>query len=217
MAPDKEVLYAEYPLIPRELIDAAPSQYQQDLWVLNKELTTSPHESSFFYLEIGCGHGILLNNTYLLERCGWKGISVDPFPMDWSARTNPLVKAAIWDREATTKFVCGAYLGGIEERLGKWRNDLQHAPVVEVQTVPIKDFLIKYNVPPLIHYLSLDTEGSEYDILAAFPFDEYTIKYITVEHNHEEPKRTQIRTLLEAHGYVLEKTIDVEDFYVKTT
>ena len=30
-----------------------------------------------FYLDIGCSDGISKNNTYLLERNGWKGISID--------------------------------------------------------------------------------------------------------------------------------------------
>jgi len=197
--------------LPQSVIDASPAQYQQDLWVLQKTKMTPG-----FYLEIGCGDGILLNNTYLLEQHGWKGISVDPFPMDWSRRTNPLVKTAIWDKACVTRFVRGAYLGGIEECLGKWKtsDNLKNAEVVELTTFPIRDFLASYKVPQTIDYLSIDTEGSEHDILAAFPFDSHSIRLITVEHNHEEPKRTMIKELLGRHGYVLDKSEDVEDFYV---
>ena len=57
-----------------------------------------------------------------------------------------------------------------------------------------------------IDYLSIDTEGSEYEILAAFPFEDWDIRLITVEHNFT-PMREDIRTLLERHGYVRQEDI----------
>jgi hypothetical protein len=197
----------QYPNVSASLLAESQSQYQQDLWVLNRL------GSNGFYVEIGCGDGFIMSNTYLLEKAGWRGISVDPFPLDWSGRRNRLVVGAIWDKEVSTRFVCGAYLGGIEECLGKWKEGLRDTPVVELETIHIRRFLEKYDVPRVIDYLSLDTEGSEYDILAAFPWDTHSVRMISVEHNHEEPKRTQIRELLEGRGMKLEKSIDVEDFY----
>jgi hypothetical protein len=38
---------------------------------------------------------------------------------------------------------------------------------------------------------------------------------ITVEHNFEEPKRTQIRDLLASHGFVLETAMKWDDWYVR--
>ena len=35
--------------------------------------------------------------------------------------------------------------------------------------------------PKQIHYLSIDVEGSEYEILKAFPFDEYQFLAVTIE------------------------------------
>jgi hypothetical protein len=200
----------EYSSLPKEIIEASSSQ--QDLWVVQKTQCVPG-----FYMEIGSGDGVIMNNTYLLEKCGWMGVSVDPFPMDWSMRKNPLVRAAIWDKQVQTNFVCGAYLGGIQDCLGKWKSQLEGVPVVELMTTHIQDFLQMLNIPNVIDYLSLDTEGSEYDILAAFPFDTHKVKLITVEHNYEEPKRTMIQELLMAHGYTREKSVDVEDFYVKTS
>lgn len=49
------------------------------------------------YLEIGASHPIHINNTYLLEKNGWKGVSIeiDPQCKDiWaSCRSNPLIIA----------------------------------------------------------------------------------------------------------------------------
>ena len=56
------------------------------------------------------------------------------------------------------------------------------------------------DVPSVIDFVSLDTEGSELAILKAFPFDQYTVRTVAVEHNFVEPRRTQMRALLEAKG-----------------
>jgi hypothetical protein len=53
-------------------------------------------------------------------------------------------------------------------------------------------------------YLSLDVEGSEYDILKTFDFDNYKFRCITVEHNepHVGPEiQMKIRGVLESNGY----------------
>ena len=49
--------------------------------------------------------------------------------------------------------------------------------------------------------MSLDTEGSEYEILKVFDFNKYRIGWIDVEHNFVEPRRTMIKNLLLQNGY----------------
>jgi hypothetical protein len=41
----------------------------------------------------------------------------------------------------------------------------------------------EFVTPPVIDYWSLNTEGSEFAILKSFPFDEYSFRVLTVEHN----------------------------------
>ena len=72
----------------------------------------------------------------------------------------------------------------------------------------------RFGRPRFIHYVSIDTEGSELEILQGFPFDSHEVGAFSIEHNFEEPKRSQIRALLEARGYRIERDQDVEDWYV---
>ena len=58
-------------------------------------------------------------------------------------------------------------------------------------TKKLNTILDTNNAPKFIDFLSIDTEGSEYDILSAFDFSKYTFGYICVEHNHIENNRNK--------------------------
>ena len=75
--------------------------------------------------------------------------------------------------------------------------------------------LDKYSAPHLIDYLSIDTEGSEYKILAAHDFSSYIFKVITCEHNHT-PSRQKIHELLTGKGYTrkFEDVSKFDDWYI---
>ena len=60
--------------------------------------------------------------------------------------------------------------------------------------------LNKYSAPKRIDYLSIDTEGSEYEIIKNFDFDAWDIQAITIEHNYM-PQRKKIYDLLKSHGF----------------
>jgi hypothetical protein len=88
---------------------------------------------------------------------------------------------------------------------------------VNVPTLTLRDILDTANAPLFIHYLSLDTEGSEYRILASSVLEKYEFGYITVEHNWEEPKRSQIKNLLTSRGYTFYRTNEQDDDYIHPT
>ena len=66
-----------------------------------------------------------------------------------------------------------------------------------------------------IDFLSIDTEGSEYDILRSLNFKKYKITSICVEHNFNFKKRRNIFNLLSKYNYVrLFKNFSAyDDFY----
>merc|ERR1712061_842156 len=87
-----------------------------------------------------------------------------------------------------------------------------------VQTSSFDAIFSKLPIPNVIHYMSLDTEGTEYDILLQFPFDKYRVLAITVETGTPklEPKRSQIQSLLESHGFFLDVRVEHDEFYLQT-
>lgn len=197
------------------------SQLGQDLWVLEK----FEYKKNGFFVEFGATNGVQLSNTYLLEKqFGWQGICAEPNP--------DFFKELVINRQCITSQDCigpnsgevvdfvfaDAYGGMIKYASHDMHDDKRNAyrdigKVASVKTISLDDFLKKYNAPKKIDYLSIDTEGSEYDILEAFSFDRWAVALITVEHNFSA-SRSKIRNLLESQGYrCIEK--DWDDWYYK--
>ena len=88
------------------------------------------------------------------------------------------------------------YLGG------NWRPTVENnRTVIDVETITLNDILDENEAPLFIDYLSLDTEGTELEILKSVDLNKYTFGLIDVEHNYLEPERTNIRDFLTSKGY----------------
>ena len=197
------------------------SQIGQDRFVL--------HELGFkrggFFVEFGATNGIDFSNTYLLERdYGWTGILAEP-AICWHEalaknRAAKIDRRCVWSRSAENlifKEVQEAVLSTLAtfaatDMYSQARNV---GRTYEVRTVSLLDLLDEYGAPHEIDYLSIDTEGSEFDILSAFDFSRYRFSVITVEHNHT-PSRDRIHDLLASNGYLrkLAEASKVDDWYV---
>ena len=189
----------------------------QDKWVSE---AVFPGVKNGFFLDVGSGDGTIMSNTKALEQKGWTGICIDPFPMNMGDRSCQIFKEVVFSKAgAQVKFWAhaGGFWGGIvdetfgvdEERMHK-----NQGPVVELTTVTLGDILDRAKAPRFIHYVSLDIEGGELEALKGFPFDRYQIGALTVEHNFKEPKRSEIRALMEGHGYQHVHTSVRDDFYL---
>ncbi len=200
--------------------DGSKSQLKQDLFVL-LELD---FKTNGFFVEFGAMDGIEISNTYLLEReFGWKGILSEP-AKKWQKRLkrnrNCFIETdCVW-KNSNEQIEFFESKAGELSTIGSFKNVDTHRrekhKVYNVQTISLMDMLKKYNAPSSIDYLSLDTEGSEFEILNSFDFNEYNIKAITVEHNHT-PMRKKIFDLLTEYGYT-RKYVEVsncDDWYVR--
>ncbi len=63
-----------------------------------------------------------------------------------------------------------------------------------------------FKAPPVIHYLSLDMEGSEHTVLQTFPFDVHCVLVITIE----RPDLCA-RTILRQQGYLYLRNLAGQD------
>jgi hypothetical protein len=204
-----------------------PSQFGQDAFVLD----VLGGMRGGFFLDSGASDGVQSSNTHLLESAfGWDGICVEPNDAFYAAlvrnRRCQCLHCCLYDRDGSVNFLEAAgTLGGIVDDYDpahlKYTTDaLQQSgaligPISSV-TKPartVRSVLRDCNAPPVIDYWSLDTEGSEVSILKSFPFDEYSFRVLTVEHNWL-PARAEIQSLLEARGYRRIKALEIDDCYV---
>ena len=188
-----------------------PSEIGQDKWVIGKMF---PGVNDGYFLDVGSGHGTIGSNTKALEELGWKGICVDPFPTYMEGRTCAMEKVVVSSAAGqVVKFHTHAGLGGIADTLGKWKAEAEKSPAVEFTTTTLAEVLTRNNAPGFIHFLSLDIEGAELEALKGVPFDKYRFGAMAIEHNEEEPKRSDLLKFLEERGYRRVHTFRQDDFY----
>lgn len=190
--------------------------YGQDLWLLHSMF---PDGRRGFFVDVGSADGEVFSNTSRLEGAGWSGICIDPFPRNMRNRRCQVFEEVV-DSEAgrTVRFQSpGTYSGGILDYAGWWVSEEEKQKPVELKTTTLRAILQRANAPKFIEYVNVDIEGAEYEALRAFPFDEYKIGALTVEHNNLEDRRLALRELLEAQGYRLEWAIRDQDWYVPRT
>ena len=201
----------------RQVLGSAPtfpSEIGQDKWVLVRMF---PSVTNGFFLDVGSGHGTIGSNTRALEERGWSGICVDPFPTYMEGRTCQMFKDVVAATAGqTVKFHTHSGLGGIADTLGKWKDEAQKSPAVEMTTTTLGDILARANAPTFIHFLSLDIEGAELDALKGMDLNKYRFGAMAIEHNEEEPKRTDIINYLRQHGYERVHTYRQDDFFAPT-
>jgi len=193
-------------------LQAFHSQLGQDKWILG---SVYPGVRDGYFVDVGAWNAETDSNSKALEDAGWNGVCVEPFPQEWKNRRCRLFQEVVSSRKGeSVRFRAAGPFGGIEEDLGAGKRQTRTAPVVELTTTTLGDVLERAGAPRFIHYMSIDTEGSELEILMGFPFEAYKFGALTIEHNFEEPKRSQIRGLLEHEGYRLARSQYVDDWYV---
>ena len=192
------------------------SQEAQDL----KVLLHYKLKKDGYFLEIGASDGLKFSNTYLLEKnYNWTGICVEPIKEDYDKLINNRCcfcsNLAVYSKSnEELEFNIYEYnlLSGLNEHINTYSNQPIKEKVI-VKTITLTDLLDNYRAPYFIEYLSLDTEGSEYEILKVFNFNKYKFGLIHVEHNYEEPKRQLIKDLLLENNYSYIGEHKQDDFY----
>ena len=183
----------------------------QDKWVLE---TMFPDVGNGFFLDVGSGHGTIGSNTKALEQAGWKGICIDPFPIYMEGRTCEVFPVVVFSTAGRVMaFQKADGLSGLAETLGGWNHRARQAPSVKFTTLTLDDVLTRAGAPAFINFVSLDIEGAELEALKGFPFDRVRIGAMAIEHNFEEPKRSDVQAFLAQRGYARVRTWRQDDYY----
>ena len=200
-------------------ISLSKSQFRQDLFALSQ----LNFKKNGFFVEFGSCDGLVGSNSYLLEKFfNWNGILAEP-AISWHTklrenRSVNIETKCVWkssDDEILFYEPFHRQLATIDIYSKNEQKLDKRGKRYKVKTISLLDLLERNNAPKFIDYLSIDTEGSEYEILNAFDFQKYKFKVITCEHNYT-PIREKVYNLLIKKGYKRKLTniSRFEDWYV---
>lgn len=217
----KEALFSEEKKLLSDFIDSLKnksklirSQLLQDAFA---EFIVKDIYSKTF-LEFGATDGISLSNTYMLENSfNWKGLLAEPSPQ-WQKKllnnrpNTKILTKCIWKSsgEKLDFFVSDVgELSSINEFIysdlssmpGNTQARVHDGEVVEVETISINDAIETNFNGDTPSYISIDTEGSEYEILKSFDFEKFQPVVFTIEHNFTD-LQDKIDDLMISKGYV---------------
>ncbi len=200
------------------LLEKSKSQLRQDLVVLSY----LKFKKNGFFVEFGAADGINLSNTYLLEsEFSWTGILTEPAKAWQPAlelNRNCFIdsRCVLAESNQIVRFVEHEFreCSAVEHDSSKGTK-FRSTHIYEVKSVSLNDLLETYSSPTIIDFLSIDTEGTEYEILSSVDLDKYTFRFISCEHNFSK-NREKIYLLLSSKGYkrVLTDYSEFDDWYV---
>jgi len=210
--------------VKKTMLGHSKSQLGQDILAL----TVAGVEKPGFFVEFGAADGVALSNSYLLEKhFGWSGILCEP-STGWHEALKKN-RSCIIDTRCVYS-LSGEKISFSENYLGELSAITVYAEpnangvlrrttsTYEVETVSLLDLLEAHHAPKFVDFLSIDTEGSEFEILKNFDFQSYRFGAICVEHNFADT-RDEINKLLTSNGYVQVHSdlSEFDDWYVQRT
>jgi hypothetical protein len=168
------------------------------------------------FIEIGGGNGEDLSNTYVLEKkFKWKGVICEP---DSRLHVNILAKRKCFlESKPVSNFHnknIYFYSKGLYDSYSSYK--YRRSGKV-LKSICLNNLIKKYKLGKNINYISIDTEGNEFDIIKNFNFTKYNVKIFTIEHNFQKKIREKIYKILIKNNYkrVFKYISYMDDWYIK--
>jgi FkbM family methyltransferase len=182
-----------------------------------------------FFLDIGANDGITWSNSLTFElNFNWKGICVEPHPVAYEKliknRSCECLNCAISDNSGDFDFLFikgeAEMLSGLVDKFDprhlqrintEVQNNKDETSVKKIKCHTISELMKKIGINK-IDYLSIDTEGSEMQIINGIDFEELDITLISMEVNYEIQPVTDF---MKTKNYKFIQKICGDAFYTK--
>ena len=161
------------------------------------------NQSHGFYIDVGCQHPVMNNNTYLLYKKGWNGINIDLDKknidlFNFYRKRDLNINFAISSREGERDLFFyhdKSAINTVEKSVANY----QRAQVKEIKKVKTKTLnsIIensKFN-NLTIDFVSIDVEGHELDVIKGFDLKKYKPKVVIIEFLDLSLKKLEIKNL----------------------
>ena len=175
-------------------------------------------------IDIGAGVGTERSNTYYFEKNRWVCLCIEPNPnlyrhmrmyrrlalnlacSNYDKKSAPFQVYVVNqdNQEAISSLV-------VDQRLVEsHKGIIDKTYEIQVEVKKLDTILSKINIEK-IDFISIDTEGTELDVLQGFDIARWKPKLLVIENNFND---TKLKEYLSKFGYILSERIGVNDFYV---
>jgi FkbM family methyltransferase len=200
------------------------SQYLQDKFL--EENVFKGFKNGFFF-DVGAHDGLNINNTLYFEKFNnWTGVNIEPMKNIYDRlvinRPNCInLNIAISNNDGNAEFI---YNTGYTEMLSGLKDtyDQRHfnrlnnenlqfgskTDTINVITNKMETICNNHNIEHM-HYLSIDVEGAEFEVIKSINFDKVFIDVIEFENNYPDNSKEIIEYLLNKNYKLLLYSHDI--------
>lgn len=177
-------------------------------------------------IEVGACDGIGLSNTLHFEESGWETLCIEPIPNYYNKlklnRKNTLPFAISEENKDSVDFSVvtigssnQSAISSLEiqrellNQHSKWKPKIKK---IKVSCRRLDWCIERYFNFSDIDFISIDTEGTELDVLKSFDVNSYNLKLLIIENNFDS---YEIEEYLTSKGWIRDRRVEVNDFYIR--
>jgi FkbM family methyltransferase len=183
-----------------------------------------------FFVELGAHDGVTQSNTFYFEKNkNWRGILIEPTPHvfkkceKFRSNKNHFFNCACVSFNFKDEFIKLTYSGlktfsdylrpeKQKQHLSKpevYRGETNFTFLAPTRT--LNSILVEVNAPFDIDFLSLDTEGAEFEVLNGIDFKKYKFKFMLIESDYF----SELEKFLFSNNYKFVKKYNYNDYLFK--
>lgn len=174
-----------------------------------------------FYVDVGANSPTIFSVTKAFYELGWHGINIEPLPdmyvelcADRERDIN--LNIGIGNAKGTMTLHIEGMCSTLSDQVVA-DNGLQNKPTMQINVDTLTNVINEY-APPEIHFLKIDVEGFERQVLEGYDFSvrPWVVCMESTKPNTEIPSYAEWEHILIDHGYTLKEAHGINRYYVDT-
>ena len=185
------------------------SQFGQDFFI---EQLFFKYQKKGTFVDIGCNHPKIMNNSFFFEKKGWTGLAFDPiatYKSLWEKNRKAIfLSFALGAKKSLQSFTEIKNEGGWRNRMSGFSKNVRHEDkqygyrTYKVSVERGASIFYKYRLKKNIDFVSIDVEGSEMDVIQGFDMPTFLPRVILIENCRGLSGEKSIRNFLIKKGYI---------------
>jgi FkbM family methyltransferase len=168
-----------------------------------------------FFVDIGANDPKVLSQTWFLEKMGWQGILIEPLPDKHEALVRERPHSQLYQVAVSAPGKTGEADFFVSDAMSSLEKNINDADITYQTTTRVKvvtlDSILEEVQPPRIDFVSIDTEGTELDVLRGFDLNKWKPSLILVE---DVLLFLNVHRYLTGNGYKLYRRTGFNSWYI---